>query len=436
MKQTVIIFSIILFAAFWWSNGQNAFAQPTITRNEAIVNFPNDVTFTLDLAEGSNVVDAILTYDVDRFSCLDAASDVPLEVEGNRIEWEWVLSRSGNLPPGTSIWWEWTLIDANGNETAVPRQSLTIMDDRFEWRMIEAEGVQLYWYEGDQVGPLLLEAAVSGLDILEAEMGIELQDDVQIFIYGNANEMREALLYVQGWAGGAAFPGYNTILLGVEPQSANSWGLQVVPHELAHLVVDQFGRSCVGGSRPTWLDEGLAMVAEGDPGADVVQDLNQGINDNAFAPLRSLNGAFAADYDQAGMSYSQSYSVVDYLLDNYGADQLQQLLSVLAAGAGYDDALEQVYGFNVDGLETEWRAAVGAPPRTIPPTPTPLQAAAVPTYALSGVPQTVPTPPAAAEPPPEAPTSESPGAGICGLSIILPLLLVGFVGQRKRGKHV
>lgn len=411
-------------------------AQPTITQNEAVVDFPNEITFTLELAEGSNVVDAVLTYDVDRFSCLDAASDVPLEVEGNRIEWEWVLSRSGNLPPGTSVWWEWTLIDANGNETAVPRQTLTIMDDRFEWRMLEDEGVHLYWYEGDLVGPLLLEAAVSGLVTLEAEMGIELQDDVQIFIYGDANEMREALLYVQGWAGGAAFPDYNTILLGVEPRSADTWGLDVVPHELAHLVVDQFDRSCVGGSRPTWLDEGLAMVAEGDPGADVIEDLNQGINGNGFEPLRSLNGSFAADYDQAGMSYSQSYSVVDYLLETYGAEQMQQLLTVLADGNGYDESLEQVYGFNVDGLESEWRAAIGAPSRPIPPTPTRLQAAAVPTYALSGVPQTMPTPPSAAEPPPETATPESSGVGICGLGIILPLMLVGFVGRRKRGEYV
>ena len=431
MKKFLILFITLLFIWGWWVSDESALAQPTVTQNEAIVDFPNTINFELELADSSNIVDAILTYDIERYSCLDAASDVPLEVEGDRIEWEWVLSRSGNLPPGTTVWWEWTLIDATGNETAVPRETITILDDRFEWRMLEAEGVHLYWYEGDGVGPLLLEAAVNGLDTLEDEMGIELQDDVQIFIYGDANEMREALLYVQGWAGGAAFPEYNTILLGVSPRSADTWGLDVVPHELAHLVVHQFGRSCVGGSRPTWLDEGLAMVAEGEPGSEIIQDLNQGINADAFEPLRSLNGSFAADYDQAGMSYSQSYSVVDYMLDTYGAEQMQTLLLVLAEGTGYDEALEQVYGVNVDGLEREWRDAIGAPQRTIPPTPTALQAAAVPTYELSGVPQTVPTPSDAAEAPPETAVNSQPGFGICGAFIILPLILVGFVGQRK-----
>ncbi|MFQ5420361.1 MAG: peptidase MA family metallohydrolase, partial [Anaerolineae bacterium] len=398
-------------------------AQPAVVRNEAVVDFPNAVMFALELAEDSSVVEAVLTYDVERFSCLDVAANVPLAVEGNRVEWEWVLTRSGNLPPGTTLWWEWTLIDAAGNESTTPRQTMTITDDRFNWRMLAAEGVHLYWYDGDEVGPLLLDAAVSGLHRLESEMGIELQDDVQIFIYGDADEMREALLYVQGWAGGAAFPEYNTVLMGVEPRLADTWGLDVVPHELAHLVVAQFGRSCVGGSRPTWLDEGLAMVAEGEPAEDVLNDINSGIQSDAFEPLRSLNGSFAADYDQAGMSYSQSYSVVDYLLNTYGAEKMQQLLLVLARGAGYDEALEQVVGMNVDGLEAEWRAAVGAPPRTLPPTPTPLQAAAVPTYALSGLPEDVPTPASAADPPPQVNT-ERPSAPVCGLGIILPLLLV------------
>jgi len=409
--------------------------QQTVVTNQAIVDFPKAITFQLDLAEGHNIMAATLTYDVEKFSCLEAASDVGVELDGNRAEWEWVLTRSGNLPPGTTLWWEWTLTDGSGNTTTTPRQTITLSDDRFEWQLLEEDGLHLYWYEGENVGPILMEAAVSGLELLERDMGIELQDDVQIFIYGSSEEMREALLYVQDWAGGSAFPEYNTILMGVPPRLADSWGLDVVPHELAHLVVGQFGRSCVGGSRPTWLNEGLAMVAEGDPTEDTLSDLSRGIENDAFEPLRSLNGSFAADHSQAGLSYSQSYSVVDFMLAQYGAEQMQALLNLLADGAGYDEALMQIYGVNVDGLELAWRASVGAPKRTIPPTPTPLQAASVATYAPSGLPQSVPTPPAAAETAvPVEPVAKRPSSPICGLGAILPLMVFGIFQSRKRAK--
>jgi hypothetical protein len=170
-----------------------------------------------------------------------------------------------------------------------------------------------------------------------------------------------------------------------------------------------------------------------------------GIEFDAFAPVRSLNGAFPARGDEATIAYSQSYSLVAYLLDTYGPEKMQQLLLTLADAAGYDDALEQVYGFNADGLEEAWRGAIGAPARTIPATPTPIAAAAIPTVDPLGAAQSWPTP-AAAEPPADASNEvssssegsssvESSSSGLCALGLA-PLLLIGglvvFRGRRGR----
>src|SRR5690606_29179897 len=114
----------------------------------------------------------------------------------------------------------------------------------------------------------------------------------------------------------------------------------------------------------------------------------------SFAPLRSLNGPFPAHDSDASLAYSQSYSVVDFLLRQYGRENLQLLLLLLAEGEGYDEALQQVYGFNVDGLELAWSADLGLPPREIPSTPTPITAAAIPTIAPMGAPRSQPTSPA------------------------------------------
>jgi hypothetical protein len=331
---------------------------------------------------------------VDKFSCVTVQSQIPVAIDPatNTLSWEWVMIRSGNPPPGTEVWWEWTLTDADGNTVTTPRETLTLTDDRFEWQTVSAENIDLHWYRGDDVGPLLLEAAVAARSRLENEMGITLQDDVDLWIYGDSDDMRNAVLYIQDWAGGVAFSEYNTILIGVPPNIASDWGVRTVAHELAHLVTGQFGRSCVGGSRPTWLEEGLATYAEGVPDEQTTLDLQNALKNDAFAPLRSLNGSFPAHGGAAGAAYSQSYSVVDYLLDTYGQTQLATLIATLAVGESYDDALTAVYGFNTDGLETAWRQAVGAKERTIPPTPTSVSADAIPTIPPISAARSVPTP--------------------------------------------
>lgn len=366
----------------------------TITGNDALVDFPNAVTFSLTYEGDVPPVDAELSFGVDKFSCVELQSQIPVAVDPvtNTLAWQWVMIRSGNPPPGTDVWWEWTLTDVDGNTMTTPRQMVTLTDDRFEWQTVSAESIDLHWYRGDDVGPLLLDAAVAAQARLENEMGITLQDDVDLWIYGDSGDMRNAVLYIQDWAGGVAFSEYNTILIGVPPNIAQDWGVRTVAHELAHLVTGQFGRSCVGGSRPTWLEEGLASYAEGEPDEETTLELQNALENDSFTPLRSLNGSFPAHGGAAGAAYSQSYSVVDYLLDTYGQAQLATLIATLATGESYDDALTAVYGFNIDGLETEWRSAIGAAPRTIPPTPTPVAAVAIPTIPPISAAQSVPTP--------------------------------------------
>ncbi len=419
-------------------------ALPLFIQNEAQINFPQDVRFLLEWPADATITSAVLNYDVNNVSCLDAAAQVPVNLVTNTdsivADWTWVMGRSGNPPPGAELSWSWTLTDSEGNVMETPVQTQTFTDDRFPWQTISAESINLHWYRGEEVGPILLDAAVAGLDTLENDMGIQLQDDVDIYIYGSAADMRDALLFVQDWAGGVAFDEYNTILMGVEPSSAEGWGRSTMRHELAHLVVGQYGWSCVGGSRPTWLNEGLAMYAEGEPDADTIASIQLATQDNSFEPLRSLNGSFSSHGPAAGIAYAQSYSVVDFLLRQYGQEAMQLLLQTLAAGTSYDEALTQVYGLDVDGVEAAWRVAMGLPPRTFPPTPTPIIAANVPTAVPLGKPENVPTPPSAAEIPDngeERPLSTN-NIEICGLGMI-PLLGIGLVismqARRKKGER-
>lgn len=393
-----------------------------VTSNEAAVAFPNQITFQVAVDPPGALAEAKLIYDVVQQSCVDVAGEVPVAVVDGAASWTWVMSRSGNPPPGAVVWWQWELVGSDGTHITTPRQELVLADTRFDWQTVSDERIHLHWYEGDAVGPLLLGAAVAGLERLEEDMGIALNDDVNIYIYEDAAAMRDAVLYVQDWAGGLAFSEYSTVLIGVPPAQAADWGRDTVRHELAHLVISQFGWSCLGGSRPTWLEEGLAVYAEGPPDEAVRTELEAAISEDRFVPLRSLGGSFPAHDAGASLAYSQSYSVVAYLLDEYGQEALQNLIGALASGMAHDAALEKVYGFNVDGLETAWRSAIGAAPRTIPPTPTPVRAAAVPTVPPLAPPQQIPTPPVVAN---EPAAPKAPSIGLC--AGVAPPLLAGLV---------
>jgi hypothetical protein len=52
---------------------------------------------------------------------------------------------------------------------------------------------------------------------------------------------------------------------------------------------------------------------------------------------------------------------VEYLLDDYGQDKMLDLLTLLKQGSTYDEALTEVYGFDIDGLDAHWRATLTPP---------------------------------------------------------------------------
>jgi hypothetical protein len=144
------------------------------------------------------------------------------------------------------------------------------------------------------------------------------------------------------------------------------------------------------GDLPAWLDEGLAMYAEGMLPERYQSVLNSAIRRDELISVRSLS-SYSGDTSQVTIFYAESWSVAKYLLDTYGKEKMAELLKVFKEGSRYDDALQKVYGFNMDGLDAQWRTSLGVKPRTSPQ-PT-AERRTVPTLVPFGVePQTLPTP--------------------------------------------
>jgi hypothetical protein len=172
------------------------------------------------------------------------------------------------------------------------------------------------------------------------------------------------------------------------------WGKDAIVHELTHVLVGHLTFSCLGDV-PTWLNEGLAVYSEGDLDSPSQKQLDDAIRNDTLLSVRSLSGGFSEVSSKANLSYSQSYSIVKFLIDTYGQEKMNLLLLTLRDGTSIDDSLQKVYGFNVEGLEDAWRKRIGAKPRAQAPNPTATpQPTIVPTYVpVSGAPLAVtPTP--------------------------------------------
>jgi hypothetical protein len=95
--------------------------------------------------------------------------------------------------------------------------------------------------------------------------------------------------------------------------------------------------------------------------------LEWAMDTNRLLPLSHLN-RFPGDANLTLVAYGQARSVVDYMITKYGTDNMANLLSLLKSGRGIDSSLEEVYGIDLENLESDWRDSIGAPPY-VPPKP-------------------------------------------------------------------
>ncbi len=404
----------------------------TVLENQAVLRFPERITFRARFESTSPIATVTLEYGSEQLTCGEVvAKAFPQFRPGPQVavEWTWDMRQSGSLPPGETIWWRWRLVDSTGQETLIEQQTVTWLDSQYAWRTLTRSDIALHWYSGDQAfAETLLNAAEQGLKRLEADAGIRLESRVDIYIYANTFDLRQAILYEPSWTGGVAFPENGIVIIGIAPNQLE-WGLDTIVHELSHVVIGAVTFSCLG-DLPTWLSEGLAVYSEGDLDPASQAQLDRAIRNDTLLSVRSLSGPFSEVPDRAYLSYSQSYSIVRFLIETYGQEKMNALLATLRDGQSLDAALLQTYGFDVDGLEREWRAAIGAKPPvalarpTAQPTPT-----VVPTIVpISGfIPPITPTPflipsPAPVLPSPEA-TQEAPlapaGASIVRMAVLL-----------------
>jgi hypothetical protein len=359
-KRFVLIALLLLMLAALVPVIAQAQGELTVLDSSAEADFPYRMDFNLSARSNFDITNIRLCYSVDRTSFADVFTEVSVAfVPDTTVDVSYSLEMVmvGGLPPGSSLDYWWKIEDAGGGQLDTEPESVRFDDTRYDWVSFSEGQITIYCYQDDEdfVNELMA-AAQEALARLSEDTGAVLEKPAQLYIYASSADLQGAMIHPQEWTGGVAYTRHGIIAIGISPSIA-SWGKRAISHELAHLVVHQMTLNPYN-DLPTWLDEGLARYAEGEVSSEDAYALEKAIDNGSLISVQSLCSPFSAYSNLATLGYAQSYSLVEYLISSYGQPKMLELLNVFSEGSDYDAALEAVYGFDMDTLDSLWREYV------------------------------------------------------------------------------
>jgi hypothetical protein len=355
-KKIFLVFMVFLLSSIYVAPVQ-AGDNLKVLNSSATVTYPQSISFKISAQSDVKITEIRLQYSVQSVGFAKVVNEAYIQfIPSTRIdiEWEWDLVRIGGLPPGVIVKYQWLLLDTKGERLTTPLDSVEFNDNRYKWNVLTEGKVTLYWYEGTRsFAEELMKATQSALTRLSDSTGAVVKNAVRLYIYADSTDLRGSMIFPQDWSGGVAFVRYDCIAIGISTANIN-WGKSAIAHELTHLITNQMTLNPYNNI-PTWLDEGLAMYNEGPLQVTFANNLALAIKENRLISVRSLASPFSAYSIISTVSYAESYSIVDYLISSYGKDKISALLETFRQGSTYDGALQRVYGFDMDGLNTLWQ---------------------------------------------------------------------------------
>jgi hypothetical protein len=365
--------AIIVVSIPWPAYAQNAIS---VIEDKYDLVFKESITFYLT-AKSSSAIDSIKLF--YRVSGQTSANKVELDFEpGTTVSVEHtedMADESNYQPPMIEFTYWWLITDKDGNRLKTDQSVFVYTDTNYTWQTLQDDLIRLYWHDKDRAfGEYFYDLAVGAAATLRDEFGVETPRPAPIVIYNSHEELMAVLQEASSeWTGAVTFGDTGVIAIGLGPMD---WMDKVIPHELTHATLYMITKPPFGDI-PRWLHEGLAMRSEGGMSDEEESVLADAIENDDLVSLRVLNSSFPDQRERAILSYAESNSLISFIIQDYGAEKLGELLAVFAEGAHYDDAMLEVFGVDMDGMEDLWREHVGAQPRqgttraTPVPSPTP-----------------------------------------------------------------
>lgn len=362
-RQTLVLLLSLIFAVSITAGvpARTAQAQElTAIENSAAPNFPASIDFRLV----ADLPAAPAHVEIRYRPAYSPVTQVirPDFTPANHIEISHSLDMSINyIPPGVDILYRWWIELADGTTLETAEQAIFYMDGRHDWRQFTDGQVTLYFYSGnDSFGQDALETTVRSIDRFRTTFDIAEEEPVRVVVYGNNRDFAAALPPNSSeWIGGFADPELHLIVTGIQPGAGSAQEIRrILSHEVIHLIMAQATDNPFN-SPPTWLDEGLATYYQEVEDARFGGILNTAINDGRLIPVRALNSSFPDDPELALLSYAESESIVQFIIEEKGEAQMSALIKIFREGVSYDNAVQQTLGIGIDELDQQWKDWLG-----------------------------------------------------------------------------
>ena len=325
----------------------------TIVESRHRIEFPDRIVFTLEAEAPPDIQSALLYYTLGSQGVKVYTYPVRFTNSEN-IEAEFIVNtgRDGFIPQGADIEYYYVFTDSLGNRTTSETRSFEYLDPRYNWQRLVQDDYTLIWHNRPERSVRSLAADVSiRMRAVKDMFGLEDDYNFKAVIVNSRAEADRSFPPLSDTAqdtflyGGFAFDRYGALVVaGLNRDS--------LIHELTHLMFAERVDS-PRAKPPAWLNEGLAMYFE--PGGGYrVSDVQKAQRSGRLIPLRHMRSV-PGKPDDVRLYYSQSASIVRFMMDEFGPERMDMLLTELNEGRKIEDALIATYGVGVDELDKGWR---------------------------------------------------------------------------------
>ncbi len=358
-KLVLKLMAILLIAAILPFNVNQAKAQGGIVVEEptVAVSFGQSITFQAKIKSSIPIQQVSLLFrgineENTRVENLTVGPD-------GLVSFTYDASLNLITPFSWVIFWFQATLSDNQTYTSDPIR-FQYKDDRFPWRDVSRDNVNVHWYAGDDAfGAAALDAASSGTTAISEFVSVSLNDPIDIYIYSNTADLQNMLMLGgEEWMGGHASPEFGVVMVAIAPGAGQSIEMQTkIPHELAHVMLYR-SLGDTYAAQPLWLLEGIASMVELYPNPDYARALEIASGDDSLLAMESLCASFPADAGNAFLAYAQAQSFVSYIRDSFGSSGLTRLTNSYSEGFSCELGATSALGTPLSQLDARWRENV------------------------------------------------------------------------------